>query len=131
MKILIMASLTLFLSACSLFPQKYDNNEYLMLVRFAVITKSLETQCRKGIPTRIPSLVNSLHMQAQVLDIYTKNIPNNKEVAEVAQILHKDVEQLIASLKKSGFSFRYCELKAKLLEKKTMRIIEAAGKKTR
>jgi len=129
-KILLTVLLTITLSACSLFPAKYDNNEYQMLVNLVVSTEELLLSCN-GNGEITKALLPQLQKDARALEIYTKYSPRNKNVNNVAKILADDIREIIRHYKRKGHSKSYCGIKADFLHQKALRILEAVGKKSR
>lgn len=129
-KILLTLLLTFTLSACALYPQKFDNNEYSMLVNFVVATEQLRENC-KGDGEVVKGLLPGLQRNSRALELYTQYTPRNEEVFNVARILRGDVQEFAAHYKRKGHNKAYCEIKTDLMLKKAKRILEAAGKKPR
>lgn len=122
--------LTLMLSACSLFPQKYDNHEYSMLVNFVVSVEQLRENC-KGDGEIVKGLLPQLQRDARALELYTQYTPRNEEVFNVARILNGDVQELSKRYAQKGHNKAYCEVKADFMIKKATRVLEAVGQKSR
>jgi len=125
------AVLAVFLVGCGALPQKYDNNEYEMLVRFAVKTEMLKESCDN--PEQVQLLLSDLTYESRVIDLYAEHTPANAEVATVTKILADDIKQFKAALArtKTGHSRIYCKRKADIIYKKVDEVIKTVPKKLR
>lgn len=129
-KLLLPIIVTFLLSACSAFPQKFDNKEYSMLVNFVVSTEQLRKNCQ-GDGEVVKGLLPGLQRDARVIELYTQHIPRNEEVHNVAKILKGDVDEFVKRYNNKPHSKAYCEVKSDLIVKKAERILEAVSKKPR
>lgn len=111
--------------------QVYDNNQFEMLVRFSVATEELKAQCDKESGDSVKAMLPELRRQARVIRLYTEYTPRDKEAFIVARILENDIEELQARYGSKPHNKFYCNQKAKLINMKAKRIMEAVGKKRR
>ena len=122
--------LTVTLSACSMFPQKFDNHEYAALANFVVDVEYTKETC-KGDGTDTKHMLRMLDLDVRKLEVYTRYIPKNSEIHNVVKILRDDISEFKKRYDTKGHSKAYCETKADLIHKKALRILEAAAKKPR
>lgn len=118
------------LSGCAL-TQVYDNNQFEMLVRFSVATSELKAQCDKESGDSVKAMLPELRRQAHVIRLYTEYTPRDSETLVVAKILENDIKELQAHYDTKPHNKFYCNQKAKLINLKAQRILEAVGKKRR
>ena len=118
------------LTACSLFPQKYDESEYTLLVLFTASLEKLHDSCvGDGAGSQI--LLADLYENARVFELYTRYTPDDKEVRDTAIILKKDVEEMKDHYLHYAHNKEYCELKSDLMHEKAITILKAVGDKPR
>lgn len=128
-RILLIFLVAFVLSSCTLFPQKFDNHEYSMLVDIAIGAETLKSNCDDEVTSL--GIINNLDTKSRKLELYTRHTPKNDEVYNVAKVLREDMKEFKDHRSKKGHSKFYCEIKAGIIHKKTLRILEAAGKKSR
>jgi len=128
--ILLTVALSLLLLGCSLTAQKYDNNEYKMLVHFVVSIEEVKAQCSED-GSFVRSSLPALRFNARMIEKYSEYTPDNPEVQLVSKILRDDIDQLIAFYDKNKHNKTYCRIKTDLILRKAERILEAVGKKKR
>ena len=129
-QILLMSFCAIALTACALFPQKYDANEFGLLTQFTVKIEKLHDSC--GADGKITEeLVVSLQNDLRVFELYVQYTPDDKEVYDVAKILRNDVDEFSAHIKRYGHNKAYCEIKSDLMHEKAITILKAVGDKPR
>lgn len=117
------------LTACSMVPQYYDNNEYELLARLETTVRLMQDDCSN--PTVVNSMLPTLIADAELLHTYTFYIPRNTEVYQMADILRDDVRQFEAQYDSGGRNHLYCKLKTKTFLVKVRRVLEAVAQKNR
>lgn len=131
MRLLTTLLIAFLLAGCaSIFPPKYDTNQFQLLVRLSVRADHAIQLCEKG----------AIRAQFETMDIYTdelvtmsKYLPDNAETHEIAQILDKDIDEIIKRYEtaEAGINWpspAYCKGKMKIFKKKVDRTLEAIGK---
>jgi len=116
-------------TACSFFPQVYDNNEYQLLAQLETSVQLIGENCPTPdvVRTYLPRLV----YDAELLHTYTFYIPRNSEVFQMASILKDDVRQFEKRYKDNTPSTLYCKLKSKTFLAKVRSALSAVAKKKR
>lgn len=128
-KLLIVATLTMFLVGCSLIPQKYDNNEYELLARLETSAVLINQNCDDE--QTVKSLIPALEYDALLLHTYTFYTPRNTDVYEIVDILKGDVLEFKNQYEKGKGTKTYCSLKSELFLKKVRTALEVVAKKPR
>ena len=77
--LLLTITITLFLAGCSIFPQKFDNNEMEMFADFAAQTEELKFQCKSDDGIQVEDMLPKLRVLARKIELYSRFTPNNKE----------------------------------------------------
>ena len=127
--ILLTVILTLGITACSLLPAKYDNNEYELLARLEAITSMINEECDniEFVKSHIPML----EVNVRTLHSYTFYIPRNDDVYEIVDILKGDVLEFKSQYENDKGNKTYCTLKTKIFLKKIRDTMEVVAKKQR
>lgn len=133
-KILIALFLALTLSSCALDslspPPKFDSNEYSAFVKFEIYTEVVKADCDSS--DRVRGDFKTLLMESLYLKQYTKYLPNNKESAEIAEIIFRDVVEMVKRYEREEDpSKAYCEGKMTLLQDAITRALRAEASKVR
>jgi hypothetical protein len=129
MKTLIIASLVLLLSGCSLLPQQYDNNEYELLARLETSAVLLNQKCDDE--QAIKRLIPTLEYDALLLHTYTFYTPRNVDVYQIVDVLKNDMLEFKKQYDNGNGSKTYCSLKTELFLKKVRTALEVVANKPR
>jgi hypothetical protein len=127
-KILLALTLTLGLSACSLIPQQYDNNEYEMLARLEANVAMINEDCSTEY---VESRLGVMEYDVRTLHSYTFHIPRNKDVHEIINIIKDDVLEFKTQYDKKQGNKMYCTIKTKILLEKIQDAMKAVAGKVR
>lgn len=117
------------LTACSLLPQAYDNNEYQLLAQLETHIQLISEHCSD--PSVVRTYIPDLVYDAELLNTYTFYIPKNTEVFKMSTILRDDVRQFEKRYQDGAPSPAYCSLKSKTFLIKVRTALEAVAKKKR
>ena len=128
-KLLLIASFAVILAGCGAIPQKFDNNEYEMLVRFAVTVEELNEQCDDANAIRMA--LPLIRKESRIIELYAENTPRNNEVHQVAKILAADIKQLTVHYGLKLHNKTYCKRKTDFIVKKAKTMLKAIPKKKR
>ena len=106
-KVLILTLLTL-LSACSLVPSRWDDNQSKVVTDMQFSTRHLD--CTKDLRSQLTTISN----QTEWFDLYSVTKGTN-DVKELNDTFAKTVKELQDRLVQGPVSPTYCELKKKVL----------------
>lgn len=130
MKLIIALSATLFLSACSLWPSYFDQNEHARIVDIA-ITSSDPTVC-ETYATAKTTVVN-IARDTSWLVVYGNSLPDNDSLIEA----YSNLEAIVSDMDKRYVdaanppSATYCKLKLKNINEATRTLIDVSGRRPR
>ena len=128
-KLLLTATLALFIAGCGLLPPKFDNNEYELLSRLEATALIMNENC--GNNEFVESMIPTLEYDARVLHTYAFYTPKNTEVYEIADILKNDVTEFKEQYEEDKASRTYCVLKTELFLEKVRTTLEVVAEKPR
>jgi len=122
---------TLLLASCAI-TSKFDNIEYNRVV---LLTQSLKTFQGGYCPALADTQFRELKRLENItngFELYTRYIPNNTEVQNVAKSIKNDVQQLLKHYSTNEYlNLKYCQIKLKIMHRKAERILKAIGQKDR
>lgn len=130
MKFIIAISATLFLSACSLWPSYFDQNEHARIVDIA-ITSNDPSVC-DNYATAKTAVVN-IARDTNWLVVYGNSLPDNDSLIEAytnLQAIVIDFEKRYADSDKPP-SATYCKLKLKNINEASKTLIDVSGRRPR
>jgi len=128
MKTLVLVLLgAIVVTSCSIFPPKYDNNEYQLLVELEVASRRIKENCSD--PNTIRQYLESMAHSTEILNTYSFYLPNNTDLFEISKILVHDIQEMKGRYNDGKKpSEIYCKLKAETLTAKVRRALEGFGK---
>jgi hypothetical protein len=115
------------ISGCSWFtPPSYDTNEYLFFVEMDVHSKYLVSECKD--PVQAKNRIDILLFKGDMMENFTKFLPNTEELSKISVIINKQLNALNAKYEDGKHpSKAYCILKAKLIDKELQRVLRSVG----
>lgn len=124
--ILILIVLSFLMVGC--FTPRFDNNEYLLLVKLNAQAHDVHDSCSRN--DIIPK-IEKFHKQSTIFNTYTQHTPNNTNTAKIAKIINNNINELHKRFKKGRPSAVYCKLKTKNLIIITKKAMKSVGNKVR
>lgn len=97
-------------------------------MQFAVQVNEVHSACDSN--DAVKKLLPRLRTTAEILDLYTANIPRDSDVHNTTKILLNDVKEM-QSFYNKGTNKDYCSIKTELLLEKTAAILKAVGQEIR
>jgi len=133
MKRLILISLILLLSSCSIIDAyrmaRFDNNEYMLIN--TVRTQANLGAAKCGTP-EVVEVVDNIWFKTIELRNYAESIPNNQETIKMSQELAEIVKGLsVRYHREQEVSLNYCTIKFSNIEKNAVTIQNVVGAKPR
>ena len=126
-----LATLTLCigLSACSIFPSRFDSQEHAKLVDIHVISKDSSACQRNDIAQ---ALVEVMYKDAEWVWHYGQDLPNNDKMSAMQQNLLQMTKEFHERYKQSEpVSAFYCRSKFENIHKATDTIIKVSARRPR
>lgn len=130
MRTLASLSIVLLLSACSLFPSKFDYNEQAKITDIAEWTKS-DAVCNNVDQAR--SLAQRLDSQAEWLVTYGKTLPNNEKLTTMYTNLDAITSDFVKRYEDTTRtpSVVYCKVKIKTINEAANIMLPVSGRRPR
>lgn len=113
---LIVSSLLLiFTTGCnSIFPPKYESNQFMQLVKIHTHIESILPQCKY--PVIVEQKLHLLRWETKVFNTYSLYLPRNDEIYQISEILLSNIDQMLARYTSNNTpSETYCQLKSQQL----------------
>lgn len=127
-KSLTVLTSTLILSACALFPSKFDTNEQAKLTDIILLSQD-DSVC---VQPSINVVVNDIDKTAQWLKIYSEHLPNNEKLTDMTKNLSDITKDFRASyLKDKPPSHFYCRSKMKIINEASKKMLDVSGRRPR
>ena len=130
MKFIIAISSALLLSACSLWPSYFDQNEHARMVDIAITSK--DASVCDNYNTAKTTVVNIVR-DTNWLIVYGNSLPDNDSLIEA----YSNLEAIVPDFGKRYVdpanppSAAYCKLKLKNINEATQTLIEVSGRRPR
>jgi len=107
----------------------YDQNEYGSLVRLEVLSRMGMELC--DFPDKVKSQVTTIREETEYLFIYTKHLPNNEDLHQIAIRLGTQAGMMEIRYAFKPPSVGYCKAKLLILNRGVTRALKAAANKRR
>jgi len=129
MRILLITTVLIALSGCSLFGAHFDNNEYASLARLHLEADTALQSCAE--PDTFADDLDGLKHEAKFLYTYSKHLPDNEQSVTIAKILLANVTELDKRFASGTMSDTYCTFKVNFLIQQINRALQAEASKVR
>lgn len=118
----------LVLSACALFPSKFDANEQAKLTDIILLSQD-DSVCANS---SISVTVTEIDRSAQWLKIYSESLPKNEKLVDMTKNLSDITKDFRASyLKDKPPSHFYCRSKIRIINEATRKMLDVSGRRPR
>ena len=117
----------ILLTSCSLFTNKFDNNEYASYIKLLTLAEETVKVCDSSEDTK-KYLVKIQH-ESNFLVNYTKYNDKNEESYNISTILNKNIKEMVNRYNTIGASSAYCKAKLTIYAKSIQEIAKATTAK--